>query len=1648
MSIRFVLVALLALAALPAFAQNIGCCCEPVLHTGYPDSETACLAKNFTYLPPSSWPTPGIMPPGQTCDDICNASLLNVSLPVCGNGICEPTEDSATCPQDCYVPSIGVCLDPAYDAPPQVSVKPVKGELALNISVSTQCPYSVAIIERCKGSACSGYVEKARGYGTHVDSDGLLWDSIYSYRVKVEYIAGGTSNAALKSAYTGDIECEGQGASAFCISRQFYDKFQPYLTQNGYGSIVPFPAAGFSAAVNMVFGSKFNSAWECDSDNVLSAAGAVCSASEVCAVGSGGPRCLSKKADCSGFNPFDLFGSIAACEGSAVPNNCFFDRSHTVADYCYSCNSISACYDYKSEGACTRDNCGVGFCDWKPSIDGTGVCIDVQKDNCANCNKDASAGSPTGAVVSVFDACTDDKAEALSTASFPCFYDRAGKKADGCDAAYCQLYAADQCTGTPVRLDGRNRIISGSSDPCNIGVCELIGVGASGYCVKNADGSTGINLADCAPGDMVCEKDYFPPQTTIYASGPANRVDYLNIRVEDRLERKGPLLDKTAEAGYTTHICVVTPNNPCNDASAFPISVSADQLIVHDLKLKKATTVLANLSLGDNTIKYYTEDPNRNLEVVKNLTFHACKNCAGPILINVSISGGDVFNDALYTSAANPTIVFHFDEPADVGFVRLMKSGTNMPIQRAGSGFSDTLTFTANSLDGKYGLSLNVFNKDSIYLDAPLEYDLYANSGVAVATSPADGEVVNGTFVDIALNFSMPVTLNNVSVLHDDFMNPYAPSYAVEDITAALSTSDHANFAYRLNPLVAGVYKLVIDAKAVNNLRIAKEVTFFTSSMPARLRLLKPSFGVTATAGFDIAVGTSLPAECRYVFGVPTAPPASQFSLLGVMSGTKVHTAQSLYMPLGSTSARLHVLCKFASGIVRQTFNISLDPERPDIVEAYALPAAVAESYYPNSSVYVTTLYVQTDKKGFCKYSKLTSDFTMMEGFFPGFNLSAKKSHSADVNVSGKGSYDYYVACAGLNELKSPSRKITFKVDPSLKFAVVRATKEGFSDTNISLGVVANKRAICYYSENNASANIPFNNGTFDFTHKQSVIVAGTGTYTFYVDCYSAASERVSLTVPVFVDTTIPSMVYVNDSSQLLENPEVSWYSNKLRVSFKGEDPESGIDHYLVSLFEKDNSSIMLLDDVAMNDSKPVFVTQRTHGGSLNLENNTYYQFSVKPVNKVRLVGDAMESDGVLVDTSKAPAQCFNFVRDGDETDVDCGGSCSACAAGLNCNNNGDCDTNFCYQRTCEITLCNDSIKNGWESDIDCGGTTCAGCALTESCIADSDCDSGYCNGNKKCDIKPACDDGKLSGGETDIDCGGPCTGCGEGQNCRKTSDCSAGLTCDVIRAVCTSTPGVESPQDPWNTYSLNDGISDGWREKYFGCIDCAQAAADFDADDDGLTNQQEYERGTNPTKSDTDNDGWSDTEEVKKGYDPLNPESHPTSILGAFFKVVVWLLIIGLLVFAGVWFWANKEKFFRPKPVPPVYHAPVKRDELAKLREFARKESVEARDWIPLKQTIEKRPLPKKDFEKELGKLRKVAKIRRDRAPLDALRDMLASLPPDAVRELRNRYKLMVDGVLSKSEIRELLAKLKVTADYYEVHQKEFEKEMQNYGK
>jgi hypothetical protein len=153
------------------------------------------------------------------------------------------------------------------------------------------------------------------------------------------------------------------------------------------------------------------------------------------------------------------------------------------------------------------------------------------------------------------------------------------------------------------------------------------------------------------------------------------------------------------------------------------------------------------------------------------------------------------------------------------------------------------------------------------------------------------------------------------------------------------------------------------------------------------------------------------------------------------------------------------------------------------------------------------------------------------------------------------------------------------------------------------------------------------------------------------------------------------------------------------------------------------------------------------------------------------------------------PASCADGVKNGDETDVDCGGGCGAtCQPGDICLDTGDCALGTCEANVCVYDPCADGLKNGDETDVDCGGSCAQGanahkCGPDEGCAVDADCVGSDCNGAT---CLPNCADQAQNNGETGVDCGGPCPMCVVGNACAGAADCAGGPCVD---GVCCDSP-------------------------------------------------------------------------------------------------------------------------------------------------------------------------------------------------------------------------------------------------------------------
>ncbi|MFO0590653.1 MAG: hypothetical protein U0441_24130 [Polyangiaceae bacterium] len=168
------------------------------------------------------------------------------------------------------------------------------------------------------------------------------------------------------------------------------------------------------------------------------------------------------------------------------------------------------------------------------------------------------------------------------------------------------------------------------------------------------------------------------------------------------------------------------------------------------------------------------------------------------------------------------------------------------------------------------------------------------------------------------------------------------------------------------------------------------------------------------------------------------------------------------------------------------------------------------------------------------------------------------------------------------------------------------------------------------------------------------------------------------------------------------------------------------------------------------------------------------------------VAGDQCATGVCGVDGACLPASCNDGVKNGDETAVDCGGSCNGCDTGQPCGVAGDCYNGVCDMSACAAPTCADGVENGGvylagdgETDVDCGGPCGATCGPMKACKVDGDCVGGQCSGSM---CVPNCNDGVKNNAESDVDCGGSCgSTCTPGQTCGVATDCASGFCADGV---------------------------------------------------------------------------------------------------------------------------------------------------------------------------------------------------------------------------------------------------------------------------
>jgi hypothetical protein len=550
--------------------------------------------------------TTGVALPGSFCSaDKCGDRNTNgqcncIGLSGCGNLILEAGEeceanmicsDASQC-VNCKCgqpPCAGTNLNPAIKA----AFNPNTRSILINWSVVSPCntdvmSYSLFRCQKNSTGACSNKTEFSHYLGrlsnerNYTDSGSNIQQlSEYCYYVKVSYWNFPEGESAIACAQTGNSYCMNTHPPEFCM--------------NNARSI-------------------------CDaSNNIKTITGGDCNPNKFC-VGpnrDGITECLNLSVCdfCNGlygaFSNLNL--AVKVPEGgysvtkycySGESGMCYLDRTKNLFSEFNYCGEINSCYDFKSEVACRDplDPCNKNQgCEWNWLDDNNhilgGICRPsvVAEQNCELCDNNNYNWLSAG--------CTPEACSLFGK----CFYQ--GKSSSLINAKSCTSQRTVSCLDYPtqqactggrpvvvdatysgnVRTNGTHQLTP-SQDTLGLGKCYWVG-GNVQRCYRNADN----NLAyDCRIGDRPCEADFSSPETKL-APPPLSGLFPANVRIAYSVT------DNSPPGSINTSFCITDAGTTC-----YPNNLAAGGVYSQTLT-----------SSGDYTVYYYSQDPAKNLEIVK-----------------------------------------------------------------------------------------------------------------------------------------------------------------------------------------------------------------------------------------------------------------------------------------------------------------------------------------------------------------------------------------------------------------------------------------------------------------------------------------------------------------------------------------------------------------------------------------------------------------------------------------------------------------------------------------------------------------------------------------------------------------------------------------------------------------------------------------------------------------------------------------------------------------------------------------------------------------------------------------------------------------------------------------------------------------------
>ncbi len=601
----------------------------------------------------------------------------------------------------------------------------------------------------------------------------------------------------------------------------------------------------------------------------------------------------------------------------------------------------------------------------------------------------------------------------------------------------------------------------------------------------------------------------------------------------------------------------------------------------------------------------------------------------------------------------------------------------------------------------------------------------------------------------------------------------------------------------------------------------------FPSESLINISIKEPSWGVSVVSPFDLVIETSNASQCKYSTDSSTKfddidNSAQFFETTFGFEHTKEDFPASQY-----TDTVIYVFCKttdereYTNDDFPKQITLSLDPTEPVILEAYADPAFVIETLEVD-------LVAVTDDETVCRFLPPDTNLDEMEEAFEGINESEfstttelKLTEDSDPAIADKEDYIFIAVCINRAD-QTEFEFIEFSVDLSVPNELNETSPSGYITTdNAELRVITNKDSTCYY-DNDYEGGTPFYLNSFPQENKKihflNRINLSEGNHLYPVMCRFEDASTMETFINFTVDTIRPVIGAIETGTKQCDN-------TYLGVDFSGND-SSGIDRYTVRLeesagsilFETNTTKTSLeIEDLVLDTSKSYYVRINAKDKAGNVQTKKSSAVDLENVN----ASICSNLPPVLEVKAKLTEAGLRYTLSCSDEDGECkpiyyhylNEGCGMC---------GSCN----YTKYYIALIAENSTEVCYNISDDDGRNVIETIELSfEECGDDTD----LCCNNKMATVSHR---GNTSYVE-DVDC--------DLTNIDSDGD---GLS-DVSEELCGLDP--EDPED-----------------------------VDKDNDEDGLTNGEECELGTDMDEEDTDGDGYSDYEEDDNGTDPNDADDYP----------------------------------------------------------------------------------------------------------------------------------------------------------------------------